>query len=71
MDEEVSKKRPILKLVSVIITNNCFARLPPKHFTRLPPKKVEYRNYKKFDLKSILYELDQALLKGKCIMINL
>ena len=35
------------------------------HFARLPPKKSEYRNYKKIDSKSFLYELDQELLKGE------
>ena len=28
------------------------------HFARLSPKNIEYRNYKKFDSKSFLYELD-------------
>ena len=35
------------------------------HFARLPPKKFEYRNYRKFDSKSFLCELDQELPKGE------
>ena len=39
------------------------------HFARLPPNKIEYRNYEKVDSKRCLYELDEELLKGKCIKI--
>ena len=35
------------------------------HFVRLPPKKVEYRDYKKFDKNNFLFELEHELLKGE------
>ena len=35
------------------------------HFERLKSKKLEYRNYKKFDKSKFLFELDQELLKIK------
>ena len=35
------------------------------HFERLKSKKLEYRNYKKFDKSKFLLELDQELWKGK------
>ena len=31
------------------------------YFARSPPKKIEYRNYKKFDSKNVLYKLAQEL----------
>ena len=40
----------------------CFFRT---HFERLKSKKLEYRNYKKFDESKFLFKLDQELLKGK------
>ena len=35
------------------------------HFKKLPPKKIVYRDYKKFEENSFLYELDQNMIKGK------
>ena len=34
------------------------------HFKRLPPKKIVYRDYKNFDEKRFLHELDQEMIKG-------
>ena len=34
------------------------------YFKKLPPKNIEYRNYKNFNKKKFLYELDQELSKG-------
>ena len=35
------------------------------HFERLKSKKLEYRNYTKFDKSKLLFELVQELVKGK------
>ena len=33
------------------------------HFERIPPKKVEYRNYKKFDVTNFLRDLDREIIQ--------
>ena len=35
------------------------------HFERIPPKKVEYRNYRKFDVKFFLRDLDHEMIQGE------
>ena len=35
------------------------------HFERVKSKKLEYRNFKKFDQSKFLFKLNQELLKGK------
>ena len=35
------------------------------HFERIEPKKVEYRNYKIFDVTNFLEDLDQEMIKGE------
>ena len=37
---------------------------------RLPPKKIEYRNYKKFDTNKFLRDLDKEMLKGEMYSNN-
>ena len=36
-----------------------------RHFERVKSKRLEYRNYKKFDKNKFLFKLDQILLKDK------
>ena len=40
------------------------------HFERIPPKKVEYRNYKKFNITNFLRDLEQELIQGKMYKYN-
>ena len=35
------------------------------HFERIPTKKVEYRNYKKFNVTNFLRDLDQEMIQGE------
>ena len=40
------------------------------HFERIPSKKVEYKNYKKFNVKNFLGELDQEIIQGEMYKSN-
>ena len=40
------------------------------HFERIPPKRVEYRNYKKFDVTNVLRDLDQEMIQGPMYKYN-
>ena len=40
------------------------------HFERTPPKKVEYRNYKKFDVTNFLRNLDQKIIQCEMYKYN-
>ena len=40
------------------------------HFERIPPKKVEYRNYKKFNVTNFLRDLDQEMIQGEMYKYN-
>ena len=40
------------------------------HFERIPSKKVEYGNYKKFNVKNFLGELDQEMIQGEIYKSN-
>ena len=40
------------------------------HFERIPPQKVEYRNYKKFDVTNFLRDLDQEMIQGEMYKYN-
>ena len=40
------------------------------HFERIPAKKVEYRNYKKFNVTNFLRDLDQETIQGEMYKYN-
>ena len=40
------------------------------HFERIPPKKVEYRNYKKFNVTIFLGDPDQQMIQGEMCKYN-
>ena len=40
------------------------------HFERTPPKKVEYRNYKKFDVRNFLRDLEHEMIQGEMYKYN-
>ena len=40
------------------------------HFEQIPPKKVEYRNYKKFNLTDFSRDLDQEMIQGEIYKYN-
>ena len=40
------------------------------HFERIPPKKVEYRNYKKFNVTNFLRDLDQEMIQAEMYKYN-
>ena len=40
------------------------------HFERILPKKVEYRNYKKFDGTNFLRDLNQEMIQGEMCKYN-
>ena len=40
------------------------------HFERISPKKVEYRNYKKFNITNFLRDLDHEMIQGEMYKYN-
>ena len=40
------------------------------HFEWIPPTKVEYRNYKKFDVTNFLRDLEQEMIQGEMHKYN-
>ena len=40
------------------------------HFQQIPPKKIEYRNYKKFDVTRFIRDLEQEIIEGEIYKYN-